>query len=112
MMDPDGGLLRGTLDLLILKAVSWGPRHGYAIVRWLRDQTNDALQVEEGSLYPALYRMERDGWVDADWGMSELGRRAKFYSITDLGRRQLRAETTEFAQFVKVVAPLLLPAQP
>jgi transcriptional regulator len=104
--------LHGTLDALVLKTLTFGPRHGYAIVRWLRDQTNDALQVEEGSLYPALYRMERDGWVDADWGMSELGRRAKFYSITDLGRRQLRAETTEFAQFVKVVAPLLLPAQP
>ena len=104
--------LHGTLDALVLKTLTFGPRLGYAIVRWLREQTNDALQVEEGSLYPALYRMERDGWIEADWGMSELGRRAKFYSITELGRRQLRAETKEFAQFVKVVAPLLLPAQP
>ena len=102
--------LHGTLDALLLRALSGGPRHGYAIVRWLRDQTNDALHVEEGSLYPALYRMERDGWIEADWGTSELGRRAKFYAITDKGRRHLRIEATEFAQFVQVVAPLLLPA--
>ena len=78
-----------------LKTLTFGPRHGYAIVRWLRDQTRDALQVEEGSLYPALYRMERDGWIESDWGTSELGRKAKFYSITG---------------FVAVIAPLLLPA--
>lgn len=101
--------LHGTLDALVLKTLTFGPRHGYAIVRWLKEQTMDALEVEEGSLYPALYRMERDGLIEAKWGMSELGRRAKFYSITDTGRRQLRAETTEFAQFVRVVAPLLLP---
>jgi transcriptional regulator len=101
--------LHGTLDALVLKTLTFGPRHGYAIVGWLKEQTKDALEVEEGSLYPALYRMERDGWIEAKWGMSELGRRAKFYSITDKGRRQLRAETTEFAQFIKIVSPLLLP---
>jgi PadR family transcriptional regulator len=101
--------LYGTLDALILKTLTAGPRHGYAIVRWLRDQTGDAVQVEEGSLYPALYRMERDGWIESRWGMSELGRRAKFYSITTTGRKQLRTETTEFAQFVRTIAPLLLP---
>ena len=101
--------LHGTLDLLILKTLSFGPRHGYAIVRWIGEQTRDALQVEEGSLYPALYRMERDGWIAADWGTSELGRRAKFYRITDKGRRELRAESKEFASFVAAVAPLLLP---
>ena len=101
--------LHGTLDALVLKTLSFGPRHGYAIVGWLKEQTGDALQVEEGSLYPALYRMERDGWIEAKWGMSEIGRRAKFYSITDSGRRQLRAETKEFARFVRVVSPLLLP---
>ena len=79
-------------------------------MHWLREQTNDALSVEEGSVYPALYRMERDGWIDSDWGTSELGRKAKFYQITDKGRRQLRAETKEFASFVAAVAPLLLPA--
>jgi PadR family transcriptional regulator len=102
--------LHGILDALILKTLTFGPRHGYAIVRWLRDQTNDALVVEEGSLYPALYRMERDGWVESSWGMSELGRRAKFYSITTKGRKQLRAETKELAVFVRVITPLLLPA--
>lgn len=101
--------LHGTLDLLILKTLSFGPRHGYAIVRWIGEQTRDALQVEEGSLYPALYRMERDGWIAADWGTSELGRKAKFYRITDKGRQQLRAESREFATFVAAVAPLLLP---
>ncbi|MEP6495325.1 MAG: PadR family transcriptional regulator [bacterium] len=101
--------LHGTLDALILKTLTFGPRHGYAIVRWLREQTRDSVQVEEGSLYPALYRMERDGWIESDWGTSELGRKAKFYSLTDVGRRQLRAQTKEFASFVAVVAPLLLP---
>ncbi len=101
--------LHGTLDALILKTLTFGPRHGYSIGRWIREQTRDALQVEEGSLYPALYRMERDGWIDADWGTSELGRKAKVYSITDAGRRQLRAQTKEFAAFVTAVAPLLLP---
>ena len=102
--------LHGTLDALILKTLTFGPRHGYAIVKWLREQTQDKLQVEEGSLYPALYRMERDGWIESDWGTSELGRKAKFYQITEKGRRQLRAETKEFASFVAAVSPLLLPA--
>jgi PadR family transcriptional regulator len=101
--------LHGTLDALILKTLTFGPRHGYAIAQWLREQTRDALQVEEGSLYPALYRMERDRWVKASWGTSELGRKAKLYSITDAGRAQLRAQTREFASFVSAVAPLLLP---
>jgi transcriptional regulator len=102
--------LHGTLDALILKTLSGGPRHGYAITRWLRDSSGEAIEVEEGSLYPALYRMERQGRVDAEWGTSELGRKAKFYHITDAGRRQLRAETKEFASFVAAVGPLLLPA--
>ena len=101
--------LHGTLDALILKTLTFGPRHGYAIAVWIREQTGDALQVQEGSLYPALYRMERDGWIEADWGTSELGRKAKVYSITAAGRRQLRTEATAFAAFVSAVAPLLLP---
>jgi transcriptional regulator len=108
-MPPSKDRLHGTLDALILKTLTFGPRHGYAIVGWLREQTNDALSVEEGSLYPALYRMERDGWIESDWGTSELGRKAKFYHITEKGRRQLRSETKEFASFVAAVAPLLLP---
>ena len=103
--------LHGTLDALILKTLTFGPRHGYAINLWLKEKTGEGLQVEEGSLYPALYRMERDGWVEAEWGRSaETGRKAKLYRITDKGRRQLRAETKAFASFVAMVSPLLLPA--
>ena len=100
--------LHGTLDALILKTLSWGPRHGYAITRWLRETSGDAIQVEEGSLYPALYRMERLGWIDAEWGTSELGRKARFYKLTALGRKQLTAETERFAEFVAAVTPILL----
>jgi PadR family transcriptional regulator PadR len=102
--------LHGTLDALILKALSLGPRHGYGIVRWLQERSEDELTVEEGSLYPALYRMERDGWLDAEWGTSELGRRAKFYTITAKGRRQLRSQTAELAHFIRIVSPILLHA--
>jgi transcriptional regulator len=101
--------LHGTLDALVLKSLSLGPRHGYGVVRWLKERSGDGLRVEEGSLYPALYRMERDGWIDAEWGTSELGRKAKFYRITPKGRRQLKAQTTEFASFVALVSPILLP---
>jgi PadR family transcriptional regulator PadR len=102
--------LHGTLDALILKTLTFGPRHGYAINLWLKEKTGEALQVEEGSLYPALYRMERDGWIEAEWGISETGRKAKVYSITDKGRSRLRAETQAFASFIATVSPLLLPA--
>ena len=101
--------LHGTLDALILKTLSWGPRHGYAISRWLSDSSSDAIQVEEGSLYPALYRMERERWIEAEWGVSELGRRARFYKLTPKGRKQLLAETRRFAEFVQAVSPILLP---
>lgn len=100
--------LHGTLDALILKTLSFGPRNGYSIATWLREQSDDSLKVEDGSLYPALYRMERDGLLDADWGTSDAGRKAKFYRITELGRRRLRVETKEFAGFLKVVTPILL----
>jgi len=105
----DLDLLRGSLDVIVLRTLAGGPAHGLAIARWIRAVTDDALQLDEGSLYPALYRMERDGWIESDWGTSELGRKAKFYHITEKGRRQLRAETKEFASFVAAVAPLLLP---
>jgi transcriptional regulator len=101
--------LHGTLDALILKTLTFGPRHGYAINQWLREKTGNSLAIEEGSLYPALYRMERDGWIDAQWGVSETGRKAKVYRLTDKGRRQLRAETKSFASFIATVSPLLLP---
>jgi PadR family transcriptional regulator, regulatory protein PadR len=102
--------LHGTLDVLVLKTLSWGPRHGYAIARWLEDTTDDAIQVEEGSLYPALYRLERRGLIEAEWGTSEIGRKAKIYRLTPAGRRQLRAETADWTAFVRAVSAVLLPA--
>src|SRR3954466_11831406 len=109
MMPQSKDRLHVTLDTLVLKTLTFGPRHGCAVLRGIREQTRNQLQVEERSLYPALYRMERDAWIEADWGTSDLGRRAKVYSITDKGRRHLRAEAKEFAAFVDAVAPLLLP---
>jgi transcriptional regulator len=101
--------LRGTLDVLILKTLTWGPRHGYAVARWLESTTGDSLTIEEGSLYPALYRMEQRGWIESDWGTSELGRQAKFYRLTAAGRKQLRLETAEWRAFVDVVSRVLQP---
>lgn len=92
-------LLHGTLDALILKTLASGPRHGYAIARFIEDTTGEAVLVEEGSLYPALYRMERRGWVEAEWGTSELGRRAKLYRLTAPGRAQLASEMATWRRF-------------
>ena len=102
-------LLHGTLETLILKTVAAAPRHGYAIARWLEARTADVLQVEDGSLYPALYRMEQRGWLQADWGMSELGRKAKFYAITLAGRKRLAASTAEWQRFSAAISKVLLP---
>ena len=101
--------LHGTLDALVLKTLSLGPRHGYAIARWLEETTGDAIQVEEGSLYPALYRMEKRGWIEAEWGTSELGRKAKLYRLTNAGRKQLRLETAEWSHFASAVSRVLMP---
>ena len=103
-------LLHGTLDALVLKTLSWGPRHGFAVIRWLEEATDEELQIEEGSLYPALYRLERRGWIAAEWGVSELGRRAKFYHLTPLGRRQLKTETAQWTRFSAAVSKVLVPA--
>src|SRR6186997_3676822 len=89
-------LLHGALDALILKTLTRGPRHGYAIARFIEDTTGDAFLIEDGSLYPALYRLERKKWVEAEWGVSELGRRAKLYRLTPKGRRQLAAQSAEW----------------
>ena len=106
-------VLRGTLDLLILKALSWGPAHGYAVAAWIERATADALRIEEGSLYPALHRLEERGLVDASWGLSENNRRAKFYSLTAAGRRALRAEAANWSRFATAVfAALEAPANP
>lgn len=100
--------LHGTLDALVLKTLSWGPRHGYAIANWIAETSGDAIRIEEGSLYPALYRLERQGLIIAEWGVSELGRKARFYRLTPAGRRQLRAEVEGFRRFVAAVSPILL----
>ena len=102
--------LYGTLDVFVLRSLSFGPRHGFGILRWISERTADVVRVEEGSLYPALYRMERDGWIEAEWSVSDQGRRAKFYSITPKGRRHLAAETRELATFIAAITPVLLPA--
>ncbi len=86
MTEANVEVLRGTLDLLILKAVSWRPTHGYAVARWIEQATADVLQIEEGSLYPALHRLEARGWISAEWGASENNRRAKFYTLTPKGQ--------------------------
>lgn len=96
-------ILRGTLDLLILKAASWGPIHGYDIARWIETSANDLLKVEEGTLYPALHRLETRRWLSSSWGVSENNRRARFYSLTASGRAQLRAEQTNFTKFANAV---------
>jgi PadR family transcriptional regulator PadR len=103
----ESGVLHGTLDALILKTLTDGPRHGYGIVKWLEEATGDIV-VEEGSLYPALYRMERREWIEAEWGTSELGRRAKFYRITSSGRRHLASETQHWARLAAAVSKVLL----
>jgi transcriptional regulator len=99
--------LHGTLDALVLKALTWGPRHGYAIARWIEGETSSDIEVEEGSLYPALYRMERKGWLQAEWGISELNRRVKLYKLSAEGRKQLRQETTEWLRFAAAVSRIL-----
>ncbi|MFN8574480.1 MAG: PadR family transcriptional regulator [Gemmatimonadaceae bacterium] len=99
--------LRGTLELLVLRTLAWGPRHGYAIARWLQETTRDALRIEEGSLYPALYRMEQKRWIAAKWKTTELGRPAKFYELTAVGRKKLEAETEEWKNFAAAVTRVL-----
>lgn len=104
------GLLHGTLDTLVLKTLSWGARHGYGIARWIEETTDEQVIVEEGSLYPALYRLERRGLIEAEWSTSELGRKAKFYRLTPRGRRQLAADVEQWSKFSAAVSKVLLPA--
>lgn len=102
--------LHGTLETLILKTLTLGPKHGYGIARWIEDATDEAFPVEEGSLYPALYRMERKGWVEAEWGTSELGRRVKQYRLTRAGRQQLMSDTVAWQTFAAAVSRVLVKA--
>ena len=96
-------LLQGTLDMLILKAVSLGPLHGYGIIQRIRQMSGEMLEVEQGSLYPALYRIEQRGWVSAQWDVNETGRRAKFYTLTKEGRSQLEAEEASWDRLVLAI---------
>jgi PadR family transcriptional regulator PadR len=105
-------LVRGTLDVLILKALVWGPLHGYAITNLIRRQTDEALLVEEGTLYPALWRLESKGLLEAEWGLSENNRKAKFYRLTAEGRRRLREETKTWDAYATAVSKVLHATQP
>jgi len=100
-------LLQGTLDLLILKSLIFGPLHGWGISKWIRQVSDDVLQINQGSLYPALYRLEDREWVSAKWGISPDGRRAKFYTLTPEGKRQLADERTEWRRFAVAIEQVL-----
>jgi PadR family transcriptional regulator, regulatory protein PadR len=104
--------LRGTLDVLILKSLVWGPLHGYAITSLIRRQSDDAMLVEEGTLYPALWRLENKGLLEAEWGLSENNRKAKFYRLTAKGQRQLRQEVKTWEAYVAAVTKVLGATQP
>jgi PadR family transcriptional regulator len=102
-------ILQGTLDMLILQTLQWGPQHGYSIGQTLRAQSNDTLRVETGSLYPALHRLQKQGWVKADWRQSDANQRAKFYRLTPKGKRQLLKERDRWSQLVSVIGGILNP---
>ena len=103
-------LFQGTLDMLLLKALLWGPRHGYEIAAWIRSVTDDGLRIEEGALYPALHRLAARAWVEPEWGLSDSGRQAKFYRLTGSGRRELEDATAVWLRYVAAVG-LVIQAQ-
>ena len=100
-------LLKGTLDVLILKTLSWGPRHGYGISKAIRTATSDDLQVDEGALYPALRRLEKKGWLDAEWDVTGTGREARFYRLTPEGEARLRSELRHWTRYVEAMSRVL-----
>ena len=106
-MDKQLELLQGTLDMLILKAVSLGPLHGYGILLRIQQISKERLEIQQGSLYPALYRLEHQGWITSEWGESENKRRAKYYRLTAFGRRQLLTETEKWNRMADVIAGIL-----
>ncbi|HEX9945819.1 MAG TPA: PadR family transcriptional regulator [Thermoanaerobaculia bacterium] len=103
-------LLQGTLDMLILQTLMWGPHHGHGIAQAIRANSGEVLQIETGSLYPALHRLERQGWLASEWGTSENNQRAKFYRLTPAGKKQLLAERSKWDSLVKAIAGVLNPA--
>ena len=102
-------LLQGTVDLLILRALQGGPGHGYSVSRWVRERTDGVLSMEDAALYQALHRLERKGWIDAEWGLSENNRRAKYYALTAEGRRQLRSEVALWRRYAEAVFKVIEP---
>jgi transcriptional regulator len=104
LTQPKADLLQGTLDMLILKALSLGPLHGYGIIQRLRQMSDELLEVEQGSLYPAVYRIEQRGWISSRWGVTETGRRAKFYTLTKAGNKQLKTEEESWDRLALAVA--------
>ena len=96
-------LLQGTLDILVLKAVSWGPRHGYAVASWIRETTREDLNIEDGALYTALHRMEERAWLEAAWGVTENNRKAKYYQLTPAGRKELRDARGRWSKYAQAV---------
>jgi transcriptional regulator len=104
---PDLDLLQGTLDTLVLKTLTWGPRHGYAVARWIKDTSDGAILVEDRALYVALHRLEERGWVESAWGFSENNRKAKYYELTTAGRRRLQQKAADFTTYAKAVFKIL-----
>jgi len=109
MTNDTRGLLPGTVDLVILQTLTGGPRHGFAVSRSIRDRSEGVLELQDAALYQALHRMERAGWIEADWGVSEKGRRAKFYRLTVRGERQLERETSFWRRYAEAVFKVLEP---
>ncbi|MEP7344281.1 MAG: PadR family transcriptional regulator [Gemmatimonadaceae bacterium] len=107
MPPTDLEILQGTLDVLILKTLTWGPRHGYAVARWIRDTTKSALTIEDGALYTALHRMEHRGWLTSEWGTNDENRRVKLYSLTAGGRAELRRQMDQWKRYAAAVALVL-----
>lgn len=107
MTSPELDLLQGTLDVLVLRALAGRPQHGYAVARFIRDASDGSFRVIDGALYTALHRMEERGWVESEWGLSEKGKRAKFYRLTTAGRRALRSESSSWEQYVAAVGKVL-----
>ncbi|HEX2493245.1 MAG TPA: PadR family transcriptional regulator [Steroidobacter sp.] len=103
-------LLQGTVDLLILRALQAGPIHGYAVSRWVRERTDGVLAIEDAALYQALHRLEGRGWIDAEWGLSENNRKAKYYRLTPTGRQQLRSEISVWKKYAQAVFKVIEPA--
>ena len=107
MPPTDLDLLRGTFDLILLRTLMWGPMHGLGILRWIESTTENGLQIEEGSLYPALHRLEQKGWLAAEWGISENNRKAKYYRLSAAGRRQLTAELKRWSRYTAAIGLII-----